>query len=288
VILVAGGTGTLGAQLVTRLVERGARVRVLTRNRARGRALPGCVDLAVGDVRQPETLATAVRGCGVVVSAVHGFVGAGRPSPEAVDRDGNRNLVAAAAAAAIRRFVLVSGYDVRSDHPMSLHRAKFAAEETLRKSGVPFTIVRPTSFVETWIRVIGAKLAARGEALVFGPGVNPINFVSVRDVAALVALAACDDGPAGRTIDIAGPEDIGFTKLAERLIAASGKPGRIKHVPLAALRVLSWLARPVAPVFARMAEAAVIMNTTDFTASEAARAHLPSLPVTRIADVVGA
>src|SRR6266568_1722785 len=66
---------------------------------------------------------------------------------------------------------------------MSLYRAKFAAEQALRASGLRWTIIRPSAYLETWIGVTGAKLAGKGQALVFGPGRNPVNFVAAEDVA---------------------------------------------------------------------------------------------------------
>ena len=171
---------------------------------------------------------------------------------------------------------------------MSLHRAKHAAEEALRASGVPFAIVRPTAFMETWIGLVRQTVAEKGHALVFGPGVNPINFVSVRDVAALVVLAVEDDALRGRAIEIGGPENVGFATLAERVVDAHARRVAIKHVPLAALRVMSVLARPFSPVFARMAGAAVVMNTTDMTFESAVRERFPSVPRTTLGDAIAA
>jgi uncharacterized protein YbjT (DUF2867 family) len=287
-ILVAGGTGTLGVKVVRRLADRGLAVRVLTRDPARAAQLPGTVQTLTGDLRDPAALAAALRGCATVVSAVHGFVGPGKPSPEAIDRDANLALIQAAAAAGVQHLVLVSVLDAGPDHPMSLHRAKYAAEQALRASGLSWTIIRPAAYVETWIAIIGAKLVGKGQALVFGPGRNPINFVSADDVAAVIDLAVHDQALRGQLLEVAGPENLTFTQIAERLIAASGKPGRTRHVPLPMLRAMSVLARPVAPVFARQAQAAVLMNTTDMTANLAAiRSRFPALPATTLDAVIG-
>jgi uncharacterized protein YbjT (DUF2867 family) len=285
-ILVAGGTGTLGRRVVQLLVGDGEQVRVLTRRRERASALPDGVEVVTGDIRSASDVAAAVRGCDTVVSAVHGFVGAGRPSPELVDRDGNAVLIRAAKDANVARFVLMSVHGARADHPMSLHRAKHAAEEELRRSGVPFTIVRATSFMETWMEVIGAPIAKSGAALVFGAGTNPINFVSVRDVAALVTLSLRERSPKGEVIDIGGPEDIGFVTFAQRLLDSAGKERRIKHIPLLALRLLSVLARPFWPVFARQAHAAVVMNTTAMTCGAPVRERFPALPTTTLGELL--
>jgi NADH dehydrogenase len=135
------------------------------------------------------------------------------------------------------------------------------------------------------VGVIGAELGDKGHALVFGPGRNPINFVSVRDVAALVALCARDRFVSNEVLEIGGPENLGFVSVAQRLIGATGKPGRIKHVPLSVLRAMSILARPFSPAFARQARAAVIMNTLDMTFDASLRERFPTLPTTSLDDV---
>jgi uncharacterized protein YbjT (DUF2867 family) len=281
-ILVAGGTGTLGTCVVRLLAAQGHAVRVLTRDPRRATDLPAGVEILTGDVRNSADLATAVNGCKAVVSAVHGFAGPGSPSPESIDRDANCALIRAASGAGVAHFILMSVFGAAPDHPMSLHRAKYAAEQELRASGLRFTIIRPTAFLETWLTVIGGTLARKGHALVFGPGHNPINLVSVRDVAALVALALVDEAMRDEIAEIGGPENLAFITVAERLIEASGKPGRIKHVPLPILRAMSILARPFAPVFARQASAAVVMNTKDMTLEASARDRFPSLPSTTL------
>ena len=286
-ILVAGGTGTLGSQVVRLLLERGEPVRVLTRDPARAADLPDAVQVLTGDLRDPAAVTAAVRGCATVVSAVHGFVGPGKPSPEAIDRDANRALIRAAADAGVQHLVLVSVLGAAPDHPMSLHRAKHAAEQDLRASGLAWTTIRPAAYLETWIAITGAKLASNGQALVFGPGCNPINFVSAHDVAAVVDLVIHDRSLRGRLVEVGGPENLTFTQLAERLITASGRPGRIRHIPLPLLRALSVLARPVSPAFARQAQAAVVMNTTDMTLDTSTiRDRLPTIPATTLDEVI--
>jgi uncharacterized protein YbjT (DUF2867 family) len=286
-ILVAGGTGTLGSEVVRLLAGRGEAVRVLARDPARSAPLPGSVEAVAGDVRDPAALAAAVAGCATVISAVQGFAGPGRPSPESVDRDANLALIRAAAAAGVGHLVLVSVLDAGPDHPMSLHRAKHAAEQALAASGLAWTIIRPAAYLETWAGIVGAKLPTGGPALVFGPGRNPIAFVSARDVAAVVDLAVRDPSLRGQLLEVSGPEPLSFTQLADRLVAASGRPARVRHVPLPVLRVLSVLARPVAPVLARQAQAAVVMNTTDMTAhGPAIGERFPTVPSTTLDELL--
>ena len=285
-ILVAGGTGLLGSKVVDRLVAAGEQVRVLTRDRRRAGQLPAAVEIVVGDVRR-GSLDAAVRGCSCVVSAVQGFAGPGGTSPETVDRVGNRNLIQAATAAGACRFVLVSVAGAAPDHPMSLHRAKYAAELQVLDSPLTGVIVRPTAFLQTWLAIIGAKLASGGPALVLGPGRNPINFVSADDVADFVCLAVRDDPRIGAQLTVGGPQNLSFTDLAQRLVADAGRTGAIRHVPLAALRAMSLLARPVRPAFARQAAAAVVMNTIELSFDPLPlRERFPDIPATSIDDVL--
>ncbi|HEY3252858.1 MAG TPA: hypothetical protein VGJ91_02885, partial [Polyangiaceae bacterium] len=116
----------------------------------------------------------------------------------------------------------------------------------------------------TWLGIIGGTLKERGHALVFGPGTNPVNFVSARDVAAAVATSMATV-PANETLEISGPDNVGLVTLARQIIQASGQDAPIKHVPLTALRVMALLGRAFAPAFARQAQAAVLMNTTDMS-----------------------
>ena len=185
-ILVAGGSGRLGSLLVQRLVAGGATVRVLGRTRARAAHLDAApVEIVEGDVRVASDAQRAVAGANVVVSAVHGFAGPGGVSPASVDRDGNRHLVDAAARAGAT-VILMSVVGASAESPMELFRMKDAAEQYLRASGTQWTIVRSTAFLETWIDLIADTADRAGRVVVFGRGQNPINFISVHDVALLV------------------------------------------------------------------------------------------------------
>ncbi|MBA2306005.1 MAG: NAD(P)H-binding protein, partial [Acidobacteria bacterium] len=198
-------------------------------------------------------------------SAVHGFAGPGRVSPASVDRDGNANLIDAATAARAD-VVLVSVVGASPEHPMELFRAKAAAERHLRASGTPWTIVRATAFVELW-----GELLAR--SVVFGRGGNPINFVSVRDVAAAIERAVLEAAWRGRVIEIGGPRDLSLNELAERVQRLRGRDANVRHVPLTVLRALG--------TFNRQARAAVAMDTIDMTFDAApARRSLGDLPMT--------
>jgi uncharacterized protein YbjT (DUF2867 family) len=273
VILVAGGTGRLGSRLVQRLTDGGQQVRVLTRDPSKsapGLAASG-VHLVAGDVRKPDSLTSAMAGIDTVVSAVHGFAGPGHVSPRSVDRDGNLNLLAAAKESGAA-FVLVSIVGAAADHRMELFRMKAIAEEAVRDSGLPWTIVRATAYAELYLELLRRSAGKSGHPLVFGRGDNPVNFVAVDDVAAVVAVAVSDPGVRGRTLEVGGPENLTLNQLAALVMGDSGSASpRPRHVPRGMLRALAASGHLVRSPIARMAEAALLMDTTPMTFDTAAR-----------------
>lgn len=285
-ILIAGGTGRLGTLVVQRLARRGLPVRVLTRRPENDVDLPDAVDVMTGDVRDRRTLTAAVDGVEVVVSAVHGFIGPRGISPRTIDRDGNVNLVDAARAAGAD-FVMLSVAGASPDSPMELFRMKHAAEQHARTSPVPSTIVRATAFLELWIDLLRQTASRSGRPLVFGRGDNPINFVSVADVAGAVEYAVTEPATRGETLEIGGPENLTFNELARAVQTADGRPGGPRHVPPIMLRFMTETVGRLRPQLGRQGRAALAMDRDDMTFGPgASRARIPGLPCTSLAEVV--
>jgi NADH dehydrogenase len=285
-ILVAGGSGRLGSLLVQRLVAGGATVRVFGRTRARAAHLDAAlVEIVEGDVRVASDAQRAVAGANVVVSAVHGFAGPGGVSPASVDRDGNRHLVDAAARSGAT-VILMSVVGASAESPMELFRMKDAAEQYLRASGTQWTIVRSTAFLETWIDLIADTADRAGRVVVFGRGQNPINFISVHDVAALVDRVIGDQEARGHTIEIGGPENLTLTRLATAIQAAAPTVAP-RHVPRAALKAMSVLLRPFWPERARQGAAALALDTMDLRFDPLAiRARYPDISLTSTTELL--
>ncbi len=285
-VLIAGGTGRLGTAAVELLTRRGTRVRVLTRERAKAKHLPETVEVVVGNVREPGTIASATAGVTTVVSAIQGLDDR-TSSPEATDRDGNRNLIDAAKAAGVEHFILISVLGASRDHPMSINRAKYAAEQYLKQSGLAWTIVRPPAYMELWAQLVGKPLLATGRTRVFGRGNNPINFVSVRDVAWAIERAVVDPAMRGVELDMGGPENLTLNQVVEMFEQVSGKSGKVSHMPLPAMKVMSVVMRPINPALARIAQAGVVMDTTDMTFDGSAnRERYPWLAQTPLIEVI--
>jgi uncharacterized protein YbjT (DUF2867 family) len=286
-ILVAGGTGTLGSRLVSLLAERGEQVRVLTRDRARAARLDTRAEIAEGDTGDPRSLRRAAEGTRTVISAIHGFAGTPGASPASVDRDGNRNLIRAALAAGAGHMILISVRDASPGHPMALMRMKYAAEQELIASGLSWTIIRPSAYIETWCQVLGRPLLDKGQGMVFGQGRNPVNWVSAWDVARFADLAVTDPALRGRVIEVGGPENLTMTEFVRAFQHGTGAGGTVRRIPRPLLRAGSVLAGPVSPAIARQIQAGLIMDTRPqaFDAMAVRRGY-PAIPVTSLADVL--
>jgi NADH dehydrogenase len=287
-VLIVGGTGRLGTQVVQLLVKRPTRVRVLTRDRTRAKHLTSdLIEVVQGDVRERASLKPAVAGVSTVVSAVQGLDDK-KSSPEATDRDGVQNLIEAAKEAGVPHFVLVSVMGASPDHPVSFYRAKYASEQTLKKSGLAWTIIRPSAFMEFWGKLIGEPVAATGRARVFGRGTNPVNFVSIRDVATAVEKAVSDPSLRGVELEVGGPENVTLNQIVQIYEQASAKEAKVSHIPVPAMRVMSVLVRPFNPAIARLVKAGIVMDRADMTWDPSRnRALYPWLPQTRFEEVVG-
>jgi uncharacterized protein YbjT (DUF2867 family) len=286
-ILIAGGTGTLGRFVVPLLAGHGLPVRVLTRGeRRRTSAELAGVETVIGDVRDADTLRRAMVGMRTVISAINGFGGDGALGVKAIDRDGNLNLIEAAEAAGVEHFVLLSVLQAASDHPMELFRMKAAAEQRLKESSLSWTIIRPTAYQETWVDIVGRPLVASGRTRIFGRGDNPINFVSAADVARFVDLAVTEPALRGTSVDVPGPENLTFDSFVEIVRASTGARGTVDHAPLVMLRLMSLVLRPIKPVLAGQIAAAVVMDTREMTADPTERARrFPGIPLTPLREV---
>jgi uncharacterized protein YbjT (DUF2867 family) len=272
-IAVVGGTGRLGSLVTARLRERGVDVTALDRRTA--------------DVRHPENLAAALAGSTTVVSAITGFGGGHGLTPRTVDAHGNRDLIKAARAAGVEHFVLLSVVQASADHPIELFRAKHEAEVELTRSGLAWTIIRPTAYMETWVELAASPLLEGGRTRIFGRGANPINFVSVSDVARFVELAVVDPDVRGVTIEVGGPDDVTMNDLVDTFRSVTGASGSVKHVPRAMLRAMSIVVRPFGAAIGWQSAAALVMDTRDMTFDASERvSRYPSIPMTTLTEAV--
>ena len=263
-ILIAGASGRLGSMAAELLLAQGQAVRALTRTPLNLAHLKQQgAEVVSGDLRNTASLASACQGVEQVVGAAHALVGKGDNNPRTVDDAGNRQLIDAAKAAGVKHFIFVSVRGASPTSPLEFFRIKYRIEEYLRASGLSFTILRPSAFMDLWAQLIGQPLVEQGKTTIFGRGTNPINFVAVEDVARVVSIALQDARARNRVIEVGGPENLTLNQVAEIFERASGRQAKTRHIPLPMMRVMALLMQPINPALSRQIRAGIYMDTAD-------------------------
>jgi NADH dehydrogenase len=211
-ILVVGATGQLGGLIARTLLDRHEPVRALVRS---GSSYDELVDAGAqavtGDLKDPESLRPACQGVDTVITTANSIGRGGEDTVESVDREGNANLVDAAAAAEVRRFVFTSALGAHSESPMPFLQAKGEAEQRLRDSKIAWTVLQPNLFMDTWIpAVVGGPALAGQPVTLVGEGRRRHSFVAMHDVAAYAVAAVKSERAKGQTLVIGGPEPLSW------------------------------------------------------------------------------
>ena len=235
-VVVAGATGAIGAEVVRELQARGSRVRALVREPARLTTQPE--EVFVGNLLNPRTLQGVCAGADAVVSCAGAKLASNlftyrAESFLAVDDGGNRSLLNEAEEAGVRRFGYVSVYGGRFLGVMEYIRAHESFAAALRMSSIDHLIVRPTV---TFARLGGLveRARKRGKLSMASSGQAQTNPVHEADVA-----KALVDALEGRQqeVDVGGPEVLTWEEIAEVAAAAAGDAAvRFSYVWRAQLR----------------------------------------------------
>ncbi len=265
-VIVLGATGTIGQATVRALVARGHEVDCLVRPRpgpGRGpQTLPQGATPLVGDVTDAGAVRHAFQNGGydAAVSCLASRTGAPQDA-WAIDHRAHVSVLGAARATGVTRMVLLSAICVQ--RPMlAFQHAKLAFESELRRSGLVWTIVRPTAYFKSLSGQI-ARVRAGKPYLIFGDGrLTACKPIADDDLGAYLADCLDDQDRCNRILPIGGPGNaITPREQGEAIFSILGRAPRFRQVPVALLdgiaRTLSALGR-VSPEMARKAELARI------------------------------
>ncbi|MDQ3863218.1 MAG: SDR family oxidoreductase [Actinomycetota bacterium] len=219
-ILVVGATGVVGGMITRRLLEENKEVRVLIRRDSptsqlvqQGLAtsaeslIEAGAQPSHGDLRDRASLDAAVEGVETVISTANSAMRGGADNPQSVDLDGNRNLIEAARNASVEHFIFISLLGADPNHPAPLVQAKAQSEASLRASGMEYTILAPTAFMEVWPAMVVGMPALQGRPVTLvGEGRRRHSFISNRDVAAFAVAAVDHSAARNQYLAIGGPE----------------------------------------------------------------------------------
>ena len=208
--LITGATGDVGARVVKQLLDREIRPRILVRSEARARGLFGdCVDVYTGDLADPTTTRQALRGSSVLF-----LVNVG---PEIPVRDSAAATIAREEG--VSRIVKLSSLDV--EHGLAIGAWHEKGEAAIRASGVPFTFIRPTGFMNNllaWAHAIKTEGIIRSST---GDGRRP--FIHSEDIAAVSVAALLEEKYSGQILSITGPASLTFREATQVISTAIGR-----------------------------------------------------------------
>src|ERR1700741_774718 len=238
-ILVAGSTGVLGSEIVRRLTDRGEKVRALVRTTSAPEKIERLrklgAEIAVGDVKERETLAIACEGFAAVISTITTIL-TSQPgdSFQATDGDGTKALIDAAREAGASKFVFVS-FDTSKAAGSPLTQAKRDVEDHLKQSGLDYTILHATLFCEHWLGPMLFANPVACTAKVYGNGTEKIRYIAVSDVAEFAVQSLTNPAARNATIPVGGPEEISQREAVRLFEEAYGRKFNVIEVPEAAL-----------------------------------------------------
>jgi len=239
--------------ITRKLIASGSKVRALARNREALAQFGPDAEIAAVDLRDLTKLTDACRGVDQIVATANNNMGKGPTSPTRIDLGAYQNLCAAARNTGVRRLTYVSYKGVSQDAVVDIFRVKWYIEDAIRRSGVPYVMLRPTAFMDIWIDQIVAKgIREKGVAPIFGDGTSVTNYIAVDDVAEFAVKILSRSDVVNEAVDAGGPSNLSqndVAALVERRFQSSGKR---RHVPVAALRLLPSVVRPFNELAARM------------------------------------
>jgi NADH dehydrogenase len=225
-VLVAGGTGFVGAHLIRELRRKGHTVVILSHQRSRS-SEEGIV-IVRGDVTDPVSVGAAAWGCDTAIN----LVGIIReiPAKEVTFQNlhvlATRNMVNAAKEAGIRRYLQMSALGARKDAVSNYHQTKFAAEKYVRASGLDWTIFRPSLIFgpkDAFVNMLADQVRKFPVIPVIGDGSYRMQPIHADDVARCFVQSLGMPETVGQTYELCGPDRFTYLQMLATIGRALGK-----------------------------------------------------------------
>lgn len=238
-VLVAGATGFLGAEICRQLLAKNKKVKGLVRSTSDANKVAQLkesgVEIVKGDLKDKSSLEQALHGVSAIISTVSSTLSRqDGDSIQTVDDEGQINLIDAAVDTGVPQFIYVSFCAMPFEFP--LQTAKRKVENHLAGSGLKYTILQPTYFMEVWLSPMLGFDYPNAKATIYGEGKNKTSWIAIKDVASF-AVASLDN-PAVRNvfIELGGPEALSPLEVVKIFEVANGTKFELKFVPEEAIR----------------------------------------------------
>ncbi len=252
-VTVFGGSGFLGRQIVRRLADEGAAVRVAVRHPERAAFLTGTgaageITAVYADVWDEASVGPAVDGAEAVVNTVGHYVERGRASFAAIHGQGAMQVARAAAQAGVRRLVHISGIGADPASASPYVRARGIGERLVREAFPEATILRPSVLFgpeDAFLNRLAGLARVMPALPLFGSGATKLQPVYVRDVAEAVAQALATPAAQGRVYELGGPRIYTYEELVRLVLAQIGRKRLLVPIPFVVWELLAALVAPL-------------------------------------------
>jgi NADH dehydrogenase len=235
-ILVTGGTGFVGGHLIRRLRQEGLPVRTLARHPDRAQPLKDLgVEVVLGDISEKVSLEKAAEGIERVIHLVGIIQETSGVTFRGVHVEGTRNVIEAARKAGVRHFFHQSALGTRPGAKSEYHRTKWEAEELVRQSGIPHTILRPSLIYglgDGFTIRLSEMLKLVPVIPVIGSGKSRVQPVYIDDVVSCMVKAVTGDAFLNEIYEIGGPDQLTYEEVTKAIAEAMGIKRPAVHVPL--------------------------------------------------------
>jgi uncharacterized protein YbjT (DUF2867 family) len=222
-ILITGATGNVGTSLLKHLDTADVELRVLAHDESKAQSLRDRgIEAVAGDFLEPETLGPALEGVSAVflLTPIH---------PEQITQATNV-IKAAKQSGSDPRVVRLSVHQASHQAPTRISRQHAQIEDELISSGLPYTFLRPQSFMQNTLAT-ARTVASQGK--IYQPFKDgKLGMIDARDIGEVVAKVLTEEGHEGKVYTLTGPAAISFYDVAEALSEVLGKEVRYVPVPL--------------------------------------------------------
>jgi NADH dehydrogenase len=289
-VLVTGAAGLVGIHTCRELSKNGWQIRALIRDPARAAMALGQlpVEFRVGDIRDATTLRNSLNGCGAVVHLAAIAVEKKGESYADSNTAATERLISAARAESVHRLIFMSqnGADSRSPYPF-LH-SKGVAQNTVKTSGLGWTILRPSVIFgpeDQFVNVLGRLIRLTPRIFPLpGGGTARFQPIAVDDVARVIRMSLEKKETVNQTYELGGAIPLTLRQMTERILTAMGTTRTLVPVPVKLLRPIIALAQrllPNPPVTSSLLDLLALDNTV---ANNALTEYFKVVPVPFAAD----
>ena len=237
-LLIIGGTGTLGRQVVLQALTKGYQVRCLVRNFRKASFLKEWgVELVYGDLTRPETIVPCFKGITAVIDA-----STSRPtdlnSLKQVDWDGKLCLIEAAKVAKVQRFIFFSAQNVEQFENIPLMKLKYGIEQKLKESNLPYTIFRLTGFYQGLIEQYAIPILDKLPIWVTNENTS-IAYMDTQDVAKFCLRSLQIPQTANQIFFLSGLKGWVSSEIISLCEQLTRQTAKVQRVPLIFLKLIS-------------------------------------------------